>query len=1422
MKRNRFSRRRLLANASIVATVLASGTIMMVARGDAPPAVSDTTKQLGGADRFLTFVSTDKPVYRPGERMYVRAAVLHAATHAPNVGVSPAAVEVIGPKGDVVASGSSHPMDGAIGFSWDVPAATAGGEYTVKVSHPYTGDVPGVRKFDIRAYRAPRLKSQIVFVRDGYGPGDTVSASVHVDRAEGGVPAGAKVSAIARVDGAEVANVPTTIDDKGNGSAQFKLPATIARGEGSLAFVIEDGGVVETASKTIPILLQTVDLSMYPEGGDLVAGVPNRVYLEAFTPAKKPADLAGVITDGKGAEVAAFATAHEGRGRFSFTPAKGESYTLRINQPAGIKTTYPLPAVKDSGIALQSADDVIAAGQPIRVSLAATAPGVVKVVLSKREVELATSHVRFVDRDGPSSGPPTAPVNKPYEITLTPTDDADGVLTVTAWDVQRNVPIAERLVFRKPAKSIKVDVKPDKSSYTPGAPVKLTVTTTDAAGKPVPAVVGLTATDDSVLELIEKREQAPRLPVMVLLESDVKDLADAHVYLDGDNPQAPVATDLLLGTQGWRRFATIKTEDFVKANGEAARRVLAMRVVTRREADKAMRRGGVVDGFAAAAAAIPEPVGAAAAPQDAAPAPVARPPAAVAAPAEPAAVEAVAARPAEAQVAIPAAPASPPVPAQQGQPQAAGKLQQALEVAEGKENRELFARDDAGDGVFGGRRRRQQRQDFVVVREYAHAVREGRKPDDRVDFTETLFWHAGVRTDAATGQATVSFATSDAVTAFRVFADAYGATGSLGSSSSTIESVKPFYVEMKMPLEVTQGDVIDLRTTLVNAGASPLAGARLTPRLPKGFEAAPFDAGQLEPGQRLAKVYRIAVGDVAGEFDLTFDATAGEFADKVTRKLVVKPRGFPIEFARGGMLGANKSVSYEIDVPQGVVIGSTKSELALYPTPLANLTQALEALIQSPSGCFEQTSSTCYPLVMAQQYFMSHQGVDPKIIERSRTLLDEGYAKLVGFECKTTKGFEWFGADPGHDALSAYGLLEFTDMALVRQVDPRLLKDTREFLLKSRDGKGGFARKTHTLHTWIADPECANGYNTWALLECGTDRATLAPEIDWVKSNLAGTKNSYALALGANIMSLAGDAESAKAFMTKLAGKQSESGMVDGATTSVIGSGGDALRIEATALAALAWMRDPNFAGNVERSMKWLCEACKAGRFGSTQSTILSLRAIVTYDKLRARPKAPGTAQVVVDGKSMGSPIAFGEKSQGAIKLQDVSEMLSPGKHTISLKMADGAEMPFSIAVRYNALKPATSDRCKVAIETKLREVDVHEGSLTEAVVTVTNKADEVIPTPIAIVGIPGGLEVRHDQLKELVKQQKIAAYEVIGREVVLYWRSLKANERVELPISLTASIGGSFTAPASRAYLYYIDEHKHWAEPLAAKVAAK
>src|SRR5204863_2950873 len=89
-------------------------------------------------------------------------------------------------------------------------------------------------------------------------------------------------------------------------------------------------------------------------------------------------------------------------------------------------------------------------------------------------------------------------------------------------------------------------------------------------------------------------------------------------------------------------------------------------------------------------------------------------------------------------------------------------------------------------------------------------------------------------------------------------------------------------------------------------------------------------------------------------------------------------------------------------------------------------------------------------------------------------------------------------------------------------------------------------------------------------------------------------------------------------------------------------------------------------------------------------------------------------------------------------------------------------------------------------------------------------------------LGIPGGLEVRHDQLKELVKSGRIDAYEVIGREVVLYWRYLKAKDSFALLLSLVAAVPGSYTGPASRAYLYYTDEYKNWAPGLKVSITPR
>jgi len=1368
--------------ASLAVAVFCVAIVGLVALGADEVAAGRSTPQIRlSAERFLTHLSTDKPIYRIGEMVYVRGVLLDAKrrTPAPDELTSQtyANVEIFGPKGDRVSGGYATIQDSVAAFAWSVPDGQAGGPHRIRISYNDSRFAPAERTFDVRAYRAPRIKAQIVFLRDGYGPGDDVVATVHADRAEGGAADGATVTAVARVDGVEVFRGPSRFDDRGNCRVSFKLPVEIKRGEGQLTFVIEDRGIVESAGKSIPILLQTVDLSIYPEGGDLVADLPTRVYLEARTPTDKPADIAGVVVDAMGYTVATFRTQHEGRARFGFTPKKDGEYTIKISEPSGIATTFPLPPVKSDGAIIRADADVIGRNQPVRVSVAATSTSPLTVTLSKGETEVAAATV------APRG-------NAPVNVELTPPQWAEGVLIATVWDATGQ-PLAERLIFRKPARQLRIEIDADKTRYTPGGAAELTIRTTDESGDPVGAVVGVTVTDDTVLEMIEKREQAPRLPVMVLLEKDARELADAHVYLDDADPKAPLALDLLLGTQGWRRFAFHQPGEFLAMYRDEARSVLTLGDASI-EVQSRSRRAGMAGrpdrGIFVVDAA--KPLGE---------------------------LEGM-----EIKLGVPARNAAPAAPmANEPDNRKFDRNNMAKQVAA---EEAIFKDEDFAGGRIVLRRelfaQSKLSQSMIAVRQYAHAVRSNRMPGDRVDFAETLFWTAAVRTDDSTGVAKVMFDLNDSVTSFRAIADAFDRQGRLGVGETLIESVEPFYLEPKWPLEVTAGDQILLPIGLVNQTDDAI-DARLTINVGEGLSAGDLDDAPIDAGGHFRLFAPLAVGAANGDVELTIAANAGELADRVTRTIRIQPLGFPTQAAFGGMLESGAPAAHTIVIPDSLVAGSVTTSVAVYPTPLANMTGALERLIREPHGCFEQTSSTNYPLVMAQQYFLSHTGVDPSLIERSRTSLDKGYAKLVGFECQA-RGYEWFGADPGHEALTAFGLLEFADMADVMTVDGAMIDRTLKWLLDRRDGKGGFTRQRRALHTWIEDRDCSNAYILWALLEAGSPSATaerLSKEIAAVKNAAQDSDNSYVVALAANVMRLAGENEAADAFARQLASKQDADGWVDGATHSIVGSGGEALRIETTALAVLAWLGDDAFASQTERAIQYLASACEGGRYGSTQSTVLALRAIVAYDRARSRPKAPGSVTVLVDGTSIGDAVSFDGATHGAIELPDIASALTPGEHRVELVMSDGAKMPYSVAVDFHSTVPASSPDCKLDLSVELASSTIAEGESTEINVTVANHTDQPIPTPVAIIGLPGGLEPRHDQLKELVKAGRIAAYEVSGREVVLYWRGMDAGQSFQLPIQVIAAVPGEYTGPASRAYLYYTDEDKQWSDPIKVRI---
>lgn len=1304
-----------------------------------------TPEKLGGAKRLLAYLASDKPVYRSGETVRLRAVALQADNNLPVRDYQQVRFTVTGPRGDKVFQQFASLQDSTTGVGWTIPPGTPGGTYKAEVT--VGGSAPAEREFEVRSYTPPRLRSQIEFLRKGYSPGEEVAATLQVTRAEGGIPAGAKVNVSATVDGKAFFHAADlTVDKNGLCEVKFKLPEKLESADGSLVFSVADGGVVENAGKTIPILLNNFNIDFYPEGGDLIAGLENRVYFQARRADGKPADIAGkILLDDK--EVASLKTLHEGRGVFSFKPEAGGKYVLTLTEPGGVSKQYPLPSVKPEGAVLKVLKTVYQYDDSLTVEIdASAASNAAAVKLFKREIEL--------------SAVPVEP-GKNNQVTLDP-KDAEGVMILTVFNRQGD-PIAERLVYRSPKFALKIKITPQSDAFIPGGKVKLKIETTDEKGSPVEAVVALCVVDDSVLQMIDRREQAPALPVMVYLENETLDLADAAVYLDPRNPLADTAVDLLLGTQGWRRFILVNYDEIVAKPefAAAAKRALAFtmpEILRRVYKANVMFDGAVVEEKAFGVLPVP-----------------------------------------------PNAPVPAPAP-------------KAVARNQARYGEILF---HDGDVVgFKRKERFDQVKRIHIVREYAHKNRSGRRPNERIDFSETLYWNAGIRTNPRNGTAEVEFDLSDSVTSFRVLADGFGNNGALGAVEAEIKSVEPFYISPKLPVSIVAGDRIELPVALVNSTDGELTASLLVHSEPALSAPVPTGTYTLKPGERGRAIVELHP-NAAGIYRLSFTASADGYTDKVERTLTVNPRGFPMSIAAGGLIGPGKDYSLSVDIPAEIEPGSMKTSVKIYPSPLASMEEALNALLRKPYGCFEQTSSTSYPLVMAQQYFLSHQGVSPDKIKKSAELLEEGYKKLIGFESKNF-GYEWFGGDPGHEALTAYGLMQFTEMSRIMNVDQKMIDRTRDWLLARRDGKGSFKRNEKALDTFgRASRPTTDAYIVWTLLESGTDPAELSREIAEVKASAMTSDDNYLVALAANILYLAKDLPGAESLAAKLRAAIDKNGMVADGKQTITNSGGSARNIETTSLAIIAWLRlGEKYADCVETTMKWLFESCKSGGFGSTQSTILALKAINAYDKARSKPKAPGSVQLIVDGKAFGHPVKFDSETKDAIELPDFAAALISGPHTLALRMSDGSEMPFSLGIDYNTPRPDNSPECVLTLNAALDKGEYTEGDA--AVLNVTVEARKDASMPLAVIGIPAGFEVRHDQLKELAAAGRISAYETRGNNVILYWREMKSDSENTIPLSLLATYPGETSGIASCAYLFYTDEYQYYAPPVACKIKAR
>ncbi|MGE5180816.1 MAG: MG2 domain-containing protein [Acidobacteriota bacterium] len=1384
---------RFFLGASLLA---ACGTGSPIAHDPKPTSSTDTviaglkptalveSKQLDSIDKAIatyfdahqtrrTYIMTDKPLYQPGETIWLRAdlrqtrSLVAADSWRAGTGLT---LSLVSPRGAVIATKRVEAKEGVAANDFALSPDLEGGEYTIQLTSD--DGATDAKKIIVNTYEAPRLQKTIEFVRKAYGEGDTVAAALEIKRATGEAFGEREVTGVVTVDDVEVARLPIKTDKEGKATAKFQLPAHIAAGDGLLTVMADDGGVVESIQKRIPIVLKKVQLSMYPEGGDLVEGVPGRVYFAAKNSLGKAADVAGRVVDDRGQVVASFASIHDGMGRFELVPSADRTYHVEIDKPAGIAQKFEVPAAKAGGCVVRAADPAQTDG-PVRVAAICSSSRTLLVEATLREQRLA-------------GGALDVTAGKPALVELPVDSAAEGAVRVTLFSTKKE-PLAERLVYRNRGKDLKIELTADKKQYSPRDHVQLHVKTTDPSGKPVKASVGVAVVDDTVLTFAD--DKSAKILAHLYLDPELgataQDPIEEPSYYFSQKPDAAAAMDALLATRGYRRFEWRPVlepppppppVDYTATTGAAnmgmdeARAEAPMAAPPAPEPTPAPPRAHLAHAMHAPAGAAQGAKGGGFAGVDK----VAR---------------------AERKEDRPAKKAEMAKDADFKQP-----MQRRIAA-----NDQLAAGDDNGEMVNGWSPVR-----VFPVPEY-HKGYEG----PRTDFRETIYWNPSVQT-GSDGTAAVGFFVSDAVTSFRATAEGVSAGGVPGIGETVIQSKMPLSVDAHLPVEVTSGDEIRLPVTVTNE-TDDAVDATIDARFGAAFQLAGNPEGKLHLAahDKTSLFYALRVVATDGDADVHLGVRALGLDDNLDKKIRVVPLGFPFEGSASGTAKTGTRAHHSIDL-SGALPGSIHATVTMYPSPLASMTKGMEGMIREPGGCFEQTSSSNYPNVMIMAYLGANDAADTALIQKTQGTLDRGYKLLTGYETPN-KGYEWFGHTPGHEALTAYVLMEFADMAKVYDVDHAMVERTADWLMSRRDGKGGFLRSQEALDSFgRASTQTTNAYIMWALSEAHRTKG-LDKELAAQRELGSTTKDPYLLALAANTAVLEKDA-AAPDMVKRLATMQDKDGSWTGAKESITMSGGESLQIETTSLATLALIKaspSNEYESQIRRAVDYL--NAKRGGFGAwsnTQATILGLKAMTAYSEHSRQMQASGTATVIVNGKPAGT-IAFEKGRKDALVFDDLASQLVPGKNTIELELAGGASLPYTIAIEYRAARPQSSAAAKVSVTTQLAKDHVKLGEGVKLHAHVENKTAAGIPMTLARIGIPGGTVFQTWQLKELRDKGLVDFYETRPREVILYWRAMAPNAKKDLDLDLLAQTPGTYEAPATSAYLYYTAEDKAWTAPV-------
>ncbi|WP_156115583.1 TonB-dependent receptor plug domain-containing protein [Psychroserpens sp. Hel_I_66] len=682
-------------------------------------------------------------------------------------------------------------------------------------------------------------------------------------------------------------------------------------------------------------------------------------------------------------------------------------------------------------------------------------------------------------------------------------------------------------------------------------------------------------------------------------------------------------------------------------------------------------------------------------------------------------------------------------------------------------------------------------------------------PEERTDFRETIYWNPVVQTDE-NGKAELEFYNSDAITSFKITAEGISYNGKLGRIEKTYATKKLLNVDFKAPNYMALEDEVILPITIINNTENPIE-ADLNISLPEHLKFANDYEKKVSIAANSSVLKNVAVIPVKTVKNTTIyiSVKSKKHSDIVKKEVTILSPYFPTATSISG--SSSKAFKFDIN---SVVPGSLQAEFNLYTDVIGDVMDGIDALIREPYGCFEQTSSSTYPNIMVLQYLKESGKSNQEIEAKALDFIERGYKRLISFETREN-GFEWFGKTPPHETLTAYGVLEFTEMKSVFDgVDQKMIDRTVKWLMSRKDGNGGFKKSEKGYDSFRSSTiDVANAYIVYAISESGVD-ANVSFEYQTAFKDALKSKDTYKMAMMALASYNLEETENAAVLLSEIK-KNISTYDFDKLPVeeTITKSYGNAKNLETTAFTLLALMREKNpDDALIAKGIEYLVGQRQHNRFGSTQSTAMALKALITYTKQQKQKviNENDSVEIVINGKSLNSKLQI--SANGKITVDGLGAYLKQGKQNVVVRFNnEKSTFPYTMAIGWDSYVPDSSTTPFLDLKTSVANQSFNVGDNVSMTIDVKNLKNESLGMVTSIIGLPSGTTAQPWQLKAILEEEKVAYYEIFDNYLVFYWRSFNPKEIKTIRLDLKADIAGKYQAPASTVYPYYGDEFKTW-----------